>query len=175
MNQQEPLTRLEDVRAPHNAVAAVDGLAAARQMIAALEKAGIEANHISLLGAQKADRGSEVSPEAAHEAGGEVEHGSMRGAAIGAGVAGLTGAAIGIPGVGPLVAAGIWAVFGGGVGAAIGGVSSLGLSQAWEQTFEAVRAGNVAVGVHSDDPEEVASAVEVMEGLEPLSTNRFDD
>jgi hypothetical protein len=175
METHETLTRLEEVRAPHNAVAAVDGLASARRMIKALEKRGIEATHISLLGAQKAETGAEASPEAQPQAAEEVEHGSMKGAVVGAGLAGLTGAAIGLPGVGPLVAGGIWAVFGAGVGASMGGVTSLGLSQAWEQTFESVRAGNVAVGVHSNDQDEVASAVEVMEGLEPLSVNRFDD
>lgn len=175
LEDHEPLTTLGEVRAPHNAVAAVSGLEAARTMIEALEQAGIEATHISLLGAQKASNASEVSPEATDQAGVEVEHGSMTGAAIGAGAAGLTGAAIGIPGVGPLVAGGLWAIFGAGVGAAVGGVSSLGLSQAWEQTFEAVKEGNVAVGVHSDDEAEVTSALEVMEGLDPLSVNRFDD
>lgn len=175
MTAHDPLTKLDDVRAPHNVVAAVSGLDDARVVIEALEHAGIEAAHISLLGAQKAADDSEVSPEAHEEAGQEVEHGSLAGAAVGAGVAGLTGAAIGIPGVGPLVAGGLWAVFGASVGAAIGGVSSLGLSRAWEQTFETVKAGNVAVGVHSDDAGEVTSALEVMEGFGPLSMNRFDD
>jgi hypothetical protein len=39
-------------------------------------------------------------------------------------MAAVTGAAIGIPGVGPIIAGGLWAVFGAAVGASVGGVSS---------------------------------------------------
>lgn len=144
-------------------------------MIHALEQAGVEASHISLLGAQKAANATEVAPAAFDDPAGRVGRGSAGGAAAGAGMAAIAGAAIGLPGVGPLVAGGLWAVFGGAVGAAVGGVSSLGLSEAWNHTFEAVKEGNVAVGVHSDDPGEIANAVAAMEGLNPMSINRFDD
>jgi hypothetical protein len=171
----EPLTRLEDVRAPHNVVAAVGGLSAARDLIRALERGGVDGAHISLLGAQPAADAGEVSPEASHEPEGDVARGSAGGAAVGAGMAAVTGAAIGIPGVGPIIAGGLWAVFGAAVGASVGGVSSLGLSKAWDQTFEAVREGNVAVGVHTDDADEIEEAMVVMEASETLSVNRFDD
>jgi hypothetical protein len=49
------------------------------------------------------------------------------------------------------------------------------LSKAWDQTFEAVREGNVAVGVHTDDADEIEEAMVVMEASETLSVNRFDD
>lgn len=82
---------------------------------------------------------------------------------------------IGLPGVSPLVAAGVWAVFGAGIGASIGAITHVGLSAAWEQTFEAVKAGNVAVGVHTDDEDEVELATGVIARQDPLIYNRFDD
>lgn len=65
--QREPITTLDEVRAPYNVVAAVKDLRSARRMIEALEAAGVEASHISLLGARKAGHLDEVAPEAFDE------------------------------------------------------------------------------------------------------------
>ena len=171
----EPITRLADVRAPHNVVGAFDGLRSARTVIHELEEAGIEPSHISLLGAQMAETSEEIAEEAHDPPPTETGRGTAFGAAAGLTVGGVAGLTVGIPGVGPLIAAGLWAALGGAIGSTLGGVRSTGLSRAWNQTFEAVREGNVAVGVHSDDPDEVDSAALIMSERGGMSVNRFDD
>ncbi len=172
-----PLTSLDDVRAPYNVVAAVGTVDAARVMIETLENVGIEAGHLSLLGAYPAepDTAALDPGDTSNGPGGTVGIAAAGGAAAGAAVGALTGAALTIPAVGPVVAAGLWAMSGGVLGGALSGVTAVGLSNAWRQTFESVKEGNVVVGVHTDDPEEAELAVETMERLEPLAINRFDD
>jgi hypothetical protein len=65
-------------------------------------------------------------------------------------------------------------VFGPVVGGAVALFGSLGVSRAWEHTFEPVAAGRVAVGVHSDDPAEVERGAEILTEHNPLRLDRFD-
>ncbi len=174
-NPTEPLTTLNDVRAPHNLVAAISGLAAARDLIERLERAGVDADHISLLGAQLAGTEDVADPAGSDSPVAETATGAATGALTGAGVAAAAGVALGIPGVGPLVAGGIWAVLGAAVGSLVGAATHTGLSEAWLHTFETVKAGNVAVGVHTDDLGELAVAADVFGDTDTLSVNRFDD
>ena len=161
------ITVLEDVRRPHNVVAAFSSIEAARDAILALERAGIDPATISLLGAAKED-GQVDQPAVKKEA--------AVGAAAGAAGLGAVGAlsAIVIPGVGPIIAGGL-ALAGAAGGALTGGIGKLGDSQAWRQTFATATEGNVAVGVHSDASDEVTSAHDVLSGMKTLSINRFDD
>ncbi len=173
--QKEPITKLEDVRAPHNIVAAVPDLREARRLIESLGKHGIEASHISLLGAYAPETGEPVDEASTDDPAAQATRGSAVGAAIGAGVGAATAAAFALPGVGPVVAGGLWALMGGTVGGLVGGASKVALAEAWEHTFQAVRDGNFAVGVHSPDRVEIDRAEPVMEQANTLAINRFDD
>lgn len=174
-----PITSLEEVRAPHNVVAAVDSLDAARSLIETLENEGVDPEAISLLGAYPAEPGDEVAPASDDQPGGRTARALASGAAVGAGAgaasAAAIGAAVGIPGIGPVVAAGIWAVIGATAGATYNVPASVGISSAWHHTFEAVRDGNFVVGVHSEAEATVTKAEELMASAETLSVNRFDD
>jgi hypothetical protein len=169
----EPQTRLAEVRADHNVVAAFNGLESARAAVLKLERGGVAADAISLLGARE-DPESDKIDDAQAEA--DLPARVVTGAATGAVGAGTIGAlsALVIPGIGPVIAAGIWAVAGATAGGVIGGVSGMGGSEAWRQTFTAVESGNVAVGVHSNDPAVADLGYEVLADLDPLALNRFD-
>lgn len=171
----EPMTKLADVRAPHNIVAAVDSLRSARALIEALEQARIDGAKISLLGAQPTDDPAEAAPGSLDDPSGEVGKGAAAGAAAGAGAGVLAGISVGVPGLGPVIAGGLWALFGAAIGGSVGGFGSMGVSKAWEQSFETVKAGNFAVGVHSDDQEDIETAAAEMAQFALLSVNRFDD
>ena len=88
--------------------------------------------------------------------------------------------AFAIPGVGPVIGAGVWAaiaggaVAGGAVGGVIGGVSSLDMTEAWELTYQSVREGRVLVGVHSDDTAEADRAADILRGQDAARVDRFD-
>lgn len=171
----DPITKLADVRAPHNIVAAADSMGTARVLIEALEGARIDGAKISLLGAQPTDDPDRAAPGSLDSPGSEISRGAAAGAAAGAGAGALAGLAVGIPGVGTVIAGGLWALFGAAIGGSVGGFGSMGVSKAWKQSFETVRDGNFAVGVHSDDPADIAKAETVMGRLSLLSVNRFDD
>lgn len=176
---EDRITHLDEVRAAHNVVAAFPSLAAARAAIEALEAAGTPADSLALLGARPKDDtdlvdgtpGQTADGEAADQVGRSVAAGASAGGAVGGALGALAG--LTIPGFGPVVGAGIWAIMGAGAGGVLGGVSGEGGSSAWYHTFEAVQGGNVAVGVHADDDEVVDDAQSVLEGLEPLAINRF--
>ncbi len=171
----EPITKLEDVRARHNVVAAVADLDQARTLIESLGKHRIEGTNISLLGAYRPAPGDDVDPAAEDDPATSAAKGSAAGAVIGAGLGAATATVLAIPGVGPVIAGGLWAVLGGTAGAIVGAANKIALADAWEHTFEAVRSGNFAVGVHSDDPEDVERAEHVMMNAGPLAINRFVD
>jgi hypothetical protein len=163
----EPITHLEEVRAPHNVVAAVPGLDEARDAILELERAGVPADTVSLLGARPDPDGADATP-----LGGDVAKSAGTGAVAGS-VLGAISSVV-IPGIGPAVAAGIWAAAGATTGAVVGGIAHLSASDAWRQTLQAVESGNVAVGVHSDARDVVDLAFETLESrTETLSINRF--
>lgn len=175
--RREPITNLADVRADHNVVAAFGSIEDARDAITSLEAAGIPADSIALLGAfppESARPGEEIVEDAAV---GTFGKGAAEGAAAGA----VGGAAVGaltslvIPGVGPVLAAGLWALGGAAGGLAVGGTAATGGSPAWRATFDVVDSGNFAVGVHDDDPQVVDEGQEVLTSKEPLSINRFSD
>jgi outer membrane lipoprotein SlyB len=160
----EPITTLDDVRAPHNVVAAVGGLPAARKLIVELESAGIDPDRVSLLGAWPAE-GRPVAPRRVlNQAGTGSMIGSLAGAAVTAILARSSGRIAALAG----------AVIGAGAGAMLGAARAMGASQAWRQSLIADGAGTVAVGVHSPDSAEVTLGEGIMRQSSPLVVNRFD-
>ncbi|HEY3209322.1 MAG TPA: hypothetical protein VGL18_05955, partial [Actinomycetota bacterium] len=150
--------------APYNVMAVFAGMSEARTAIDALERGAIEAAEISLLG-PAAEEAAEHMDTRQRDAGvaGRVGTRATVGAVAGGATGGLAGflaglVAFAIPGVGPVVGAGVWAatiggaVAGGSVGGVIGGYSAVDMNEAYELTYESVRAGRVLVGVHSEDP-----------------------
>jgi hypothetical protein len=170
----------------HNVLAVFPDMDAARQAIDGLERAGIDAGHISLLGpGAEREAGdtdtTERDVEATGHVGGRALAGGAAGTAAGGAVGFLAGlVAFSIPGVGPVIGAGVWAataagaIGGGAVGGVLGGISSVGMTPAWELTHGHVRGGRVVVGVHSEDEEEMGRAEESLRKLDPVAIERFD-
>jgi hypothetical protein len=172
--------------AEHNAIGVFPDMVAARKAMDALERGGIDAVHISLLGPRAEEASSradtrERDENVAVDVGKRAGIGAAAGTAAG-GIAGLIAGALAfaIPGVGPVIGAGVWAaaaggaVAGGAVGGVIGGISAVGLNEAWELTYQSVRAGRVLVGVHSDDRGDVDRGADILREHGALSVDRFD-
>jgi hypothetical protein len=172
----------------YNLIATYPNLEAARQAMGALERAGIEATHISLLGrsAEEAAAESVVDTNIADKrVSRDVSKGTVTGAAVGGAAGGLAGflagaAAFAIPGVGPVVGTGIWvatfggALFGSGVGGVIGGISRINMSDDWDLTYQnALREGKVLLAVHTDDRTELDRARMALAGTSPLDLREF--
>lgn len=171
----QPITTLDEVRAPFNVVAAVASLEDARHLIERLETDGVDADAISLLGAYPAEPGEEVAAASEDEPPTRIAKAAATGAAVGASAAAAAGFALPIPGLGPVITGGLWSVFGGAAGATYAAPSRMGVSQAWRHTFETVRDGNFAVGVHSGAKPTIEKAEEIMQDFSTLSVNRFED
>lgn len=172
--------------AEHNVTATFAGMDQARDAISALEAAGIESSRISLIGPRAEEAAAETDTrqrdlDVTKDIGKKVAAGAAAGTTVGGAVGFLAGlAAFAIPGVGPVLGAGVWAataaggVAGGAVGGVVSGVAGIDVSEAWELTFQDVREGRVVAGVHSDDPDEIATAQKALEGQGPISLKRFD-
>jgi hypothetical protein len=172
--------------AEHNVVASFPDMESGAAAVDALERGGIDGASISLLG--KAVEEAAAETETTERDAGVAERVGKRaaiGAAAGTAAGGLTGflaglAAFAIPGVGPVVGTGVWAataagaVAGGGVGGVVGGVSAIDMTEAWELTQEAVRAGRVMVGVHSEDRAISEKGEEILRRRDPLRVDRYD-
>lgn len=169
-----------------NIIAAFPDMAAARQAIGALEEQGVDAGAISLLGraaeeAQKQAEGPHRDDALLGKGTRTFLGGAVAGTAVGGVVGFLAGlAAFGIPGIGPVVAGGIWATTlggaatGGGLGAAATGYAKIKQSEAWELASRSVDTGQAIVGVHSDREDEVTTAAEILQGESPESMTYFD-
>jgi outer membrane lipoprotein SlyB len=167
----------------HNVVATFDSMEKAREAMEDLGEAGIEANDVSLVGAEvesaAADPDTRVRDmEVTAEVGKKAILGGATGSALGA----LAGAAaFAIPGIGPAIGTGIWAaaaagaVAGGAVGGMVGGVASMDLNENWELTFQdAIRGGKAVVAVHAHDDSEAKKAAEILEGAKPEKIEHLD-
>jgi hypothetical protein len=176
----------EQVLAQFNVVAVYSDMETARKAIDALERGGVEAGQISLLGKRVDEAAGDVDTRTRDErmakhVGKRAAAGAAAGTAAG-GVAGFIAGAVAfaIPGVGPVLGAGVWAstaagaVAGGSVGGVVGGVSSLDMTEAWELTYESVSGGRVLVGVHSDDPGDVDRSEQVLRDHDAIRVERFD-
>lgn len=172
----------------HNVLAVLADMEEAREAVEALERAGIEANAISLLG-RTAEAASEPTRErqrqgdeaVTSEAGRTAGKSAAAGAGIGGAAGFVAGAAVfGIPGIGQALAAGIWAstlggaAAGAGVGFTAGGVAGVKESEAWGLSFKALSEGKVVVGVHGEHEDMVRRAAGVLEGFDPQQLDHFD-
>lgn len=129
----------------------------------ALQRAGIDDTHISLV-AQETDRAPDIGAEDTMAGEGAIQ-GAGVGAVVGGTLAGLV--ALAVPGVGPLLAAGplsgaITAALGGaltgaGVGVLAGSFTGLGISKEHAEQYEqAVREGRAILAVKVPGDADVA-------------------
>jgi hypothetical protein len=59
------------------------------------------------------------------------------------------------------------------VGGIVGGVSGVGASDAWRETYAAVREERVVVGYHSEDPGDVDVAEKRLREHDPVDLARY--
>lgn len=170
----------------HNVIAVFPGLSEAREAMQALQRQGIEATHISLLGPAAEEAAADAdTTERDGRVIGEVTRATAGGTLAGGAAGGLAGfltglAAFAIPGVGPAVGTGVWlstlggATLGGGIGGMLGGVSAINAGEAWELSHH-VKEGRALVGVHADDPQIVERAASTLAQHRPLELGHFDE
>ena len=174
--------------AAHNMIAVYPTVEAAREAVTRLERKGIEAGNIELLGA---------GAEGANEPQTNVEQrradmamtgavgkrsaiGIVIGAVVGAVVVALAAliadAIFDLPGpTGTVVGMGALggALFGAFGGLFYGGASGLPVSDAWSETFEAVKQGQTAVAVHAQQADQVDDAVEALRDSGATRLSKF--
>ena len=172
--------------ADHNVIGTFPDLPAAREGIGALEDRGVDRSRISLLGRQGEEAVDDPDTAGRDERMMDTHAKSAaRGIAGGAGVGGAVGflagiAAFGIPGVGPAVAGGIWALTlggaaaGSGVGLAATSYAKIKESEAWDLTYDTVSEGQVVVGVHTGDESELHLAVDALREHGSGEVTHFD-
>jgi hypothetical protein len=170
----------------HNVVAVYADMDSARKAIGVLERHGLEAAKVSLVGpgpeeAQRETDTTERDSRMAGDVGKRTAAGAAAGGALGGTAGFLAGAAaFAIPGVGPVIGAGVWAAaltgagVGGVIGGVAGGVSGMDMGEAGELTYESLRARRVIVAAHTDDPDEAADVQKVLSETEPAELHRFD-
>ena len=174
--------------AAHNMMAVYPTVEAAREAVTRLERKGIEAGNIELLGAA-AEGASEpqtnVEQRQADMAvtgrvGRRSAIGIVIGAVVGALVVGaaawIADAVVDLPGpTGTVVGMGALggALFGGFGGLFYGGATGLPVSDAWSETFEAVKQGQTAVAVHSQQADQVEDALDALRDTGATRLTRF--
>ncbi len=167
----------------HNVVATFESMTKARQAMEDLGEAGIEANDVSLVGAEvEAAAGDPDTRMRDMEVTAEVGKKAILSATAGSALGALAGAAaFAIPGLGPAIGTGIWAaaaagaMAGGAVGGMVGGVASLDLNENWELTFQdAIRGGKALVAVHTHDESGAKKAEEILQGADPEKIEHLD-
>jgi len=174
--------------ASHNMIAVYPTVEAAREAVTRLERKGIEAGNIELLGAgaEGADEPqTNVEQRRADMAmtgkvGRRSAVGIVIGAVVGAVVVGLAAliadAIFDLPGpTGTVVGMGALggALFGGFGGLFYGGATGLPVSDAWSETFEAVKEGQTAVAVHSQQADQVEDALDALRDTGATRLSKF--
>lgn len=172
-----------------NAIAVFDDISVSHDVVLDLERAGVEAADISYLaldgdatggageragGPEGSNHEDDVAPQTAAKA--------VKGGAAGGAIGAVTGAlvAMAIPGIGPVLGAGVLgtAIGGGAFGSAAGGywagMSNLAASEAWSQTFTDIRSGAALVGVHARESDELSDAVAVFRERGARVVRHFD-
>ena len=136
-----------------------------------LSQAGIEANDISILGAQQEEAVGDPDTRLRDmEATGEIAKRAGAGGGAGAALGALAGAAaFVIPGIGPVVGSGIWAgllgggIAGGVIGGMVGGISGLSLEEFDLKYQSVLREGKAMVAVAVDDDKGASQARKLLE------------
>ncbi len=173
--------------AAHNMIAVYPTVEGAREAVTRLERKGVDAGSIELFGAA-AEGAAEPQTnlelrQADMDMTGRVGKrsaiglviGAVIGAVVVAGAAALADAAFDL-GPDELVAGSgalAGALFGAFAGMFYGGASGLPVSDAWSETFEAVKQGQTAVAVHSSKADEVADAVDALRDSGATRLSRF--
>jgi hypothetical protein len=173
--------------AAHNVIAVYPTVEAAREAVTRLERRGIEGGDIELLGAAAegaAEPQTNLEQRRADLAltgavGKRAAVGIVIGAVIGAVVVALAAviadAAFDLGPIGVVAGGGAaaGAIFGAFAGFFYGGASGLPVSDAWSETFEAVKEGQTAVAVHSARADQVDDALEALRDTGATRLSRF--
>lgn len=147
------------------ASAVFDSRDEAERALSELRSAGVSENAISIVGRSDETRGGSTDFRDGDETGDEAKGDVVKGAAIGAGSGALLGiAALAIPGVGPLAAAGAIAAsaiptaaaIGGGAGLAAGSIAGLlsdhGVDEEDSRYYEdRIHSGGIFMSVDADE------------------------
>ncbi len=162
------MSRLSD----HNVLCTVPDLEAARNVIQALNDAGVDSDRVSMLGRQVEKVASDPDTRLRDlDSTADLAASASTSAGAGALIGGIAGAlAWVLPGVGPVIGAGIWAAAGGGaiagsvVGGMAGAIGATELGPDWEVTYgQPLREGKVVVLAHAADESEASAAAQVMQ------------
>lgn len=167
-------------------IAVYPDVAQAREALVHLERTGIEAGNIELLGpgmegAHEAQTNLEqqtadeaVIRQAEKRGGIGIAVGAVLGAIL---VTAFAAAADALFDIGDnlgqlLVGAAIaGAMFGAFAGFFYGGATGLPVNEAWGETFEAVKGGKTVVAVHLEDPDELRAAEKALRDTKPLTVS----
>jgi hypothetical protein len=178
--ENEALEREGGPYAEYNALATFESVEDARRAVTALERKGVEAGDVELLGPGVEGAGDPVTNRgqrsADKKAMGFVGRRAGMGLAIGAVVGGVIGLVLGLF---MNATVGVMGLVGGAiVGAVLGGYWGGGAAlpvnaEAWGETFEAVRGGRTIVAVHSNDAGHLDRAVDALRSEQPLRMARF--
>jgi hypothetical protein len=172
--------------ADYNAIAVFASMDQARSAIDALERGGVEAATISLLGPGAEEARGTTDTRRRDERsflrlGRRTIAGVVAGAVTGAVIGFVIGLfAFGLPGAGPVVKASVWytALGGAAVGAIVAGIvgaySSVDMTPAFELTLEPVRADHVLVGVHASDREAAERGASLLRSVHPIAVHVLD-
>ena len=173
--------------ASHNMIAVYPTVEAAREAVTRLERKGIEAGNIELLGAgaeganepqtnveqRKADMA--MTGKVGRRSAVGIVIGAVVGAAVVAGTALLADAVVDLGP--PAAVAGMGAIggalFGAFAGLFYGGATGLPVSDAWSETFEAVKEGQTAVAVHSQQADQVNDALDALRDTGATRLSKF--
>lgn len=168
----------------YNVIAAFPDLPAANRALEQLRTEGIKGDDVSLLGRQ----GEEVLGDTDTTNSGSIPatiKGAVAGAAGGGVLGGVAGFLIGlaflaVPGVGPVVTAGVWAatglgaVFGAQGGGFVGAISGAAMSKGRAEAYQVhLEQGRILVGVHTDDADQSRHAFEILGREQPLDIDQF--
>ena len=164
-------------------IAVYPSVTEAREALTQLERKGIEAGNIELLGPGMEGAGEAQTNEEMRATDmavtGKIGRRGAAGWVLGAIVGALvlmaaSAVADALFDVGDnlaqvLVGAAVGgALLGGAIGAFWGGATGLPVNDAWGETFEAVKGGKTVVAVHSDDPQQLRAAEEAIRHTKPL-------
>ena len=175
--------------ASHSVVGAYADMPHARKAIDALEFAGVDAGHISLLGEGMAEavREANASKNTTRRDAPMLQRIILRaivwgiaGAVVGSGL-GLVLAAIGMNFASSAdnfaLQAAAWALFGTILGTLWGAYSGISQGEAWEMTFAAdsvATDGRILVSVQSGDASDIERAEKILREKEAMTVRQFD-
>ena len=170
----------------YNLIAAFADVPAAQKAIDQLRAEGINGEDISLLGRSGDAVVTDNTVTTQEHSIPAAVKGAVEGAVAGGALGGLAGfliglAALAIPGVGPVMTAGVWgaaigggAIFGAQGGGFIGALTAETLSKGRAEAYEQyLTSGRVLIGVHTDDPAELQHAFDVVAREQPLAVDRY--